>query len=420
MTTFARLGACWLTATAGVLAQQVWKVDCMGAPGSHFTDLPQAVAAAAPGDTILVYVTVPTGTCNTYTAPTIDKPLSIVGFGAGQNLPGSNIPSQARLQGHLNITGIAAGQQVKISNFLISHTSIGGGGECSIIATDCAGSILLEDIDYFGGGAINQVIRFQRCDHVVLRGCSFQVGGVPVLFIDSKALITTTSIIVSPPATPLVTPYTDNSEPLALLRSSVTLAGSFVQGPPAWSGTGMLHKSGALLVESTLRIGASSVLRGGWVAGWGGGFSAAYVVWGTAPCVIEKDPRAPVYPYLPPPTVTPVDETFHDWVVANEWFRVKTYGPPGGTAMLFVGEMMFPTPLPPYGILGVDPASAILLTTASLSSTLGDREWVCFCPPQIPVGFAFAFQAATISPTGQIGLTVPSPLTVGWNKSVVP
>jgi len=415
MTTFSRLGACWLTATAGVLAQQVWKVDCMGAPGSHFTDLPQAVAAAAPGDTILVYVTVPTGTCNMYTAPTIDKPMSIVGFGAGQTQPGSNVPTKARMRGHLSITGIAAGQQVKISNFWVDHWVL---LPSSITATDCAGSILLEDIDYDGGGDINQLIRFQRCDHVVLRGCSYSVGGVPVLFIDSNALITTTSIIVDAPNP--WTPYADNSEPLALLRSSVTLAGSFVQGPPAWSGTGMLHKSGALLVESTLRIGASSVLRGGWTGGYPHSHWFAYLVSGTAPCVIEKDPRAPTYLYLPAPTVTPVNETFHDWVVANEWFRVKTYGPPGGTAMLFVGEMMFPTPLPPYGTLGVDPASAILLTTASLSPTLGDREWVCFCPPQIPVGFAFAFQAATISPTGQIALTVPSPLTVGWNKSVTP
>jgi hypothetical protein len=44
-------------------AQQMWKVCCSGAYGAQFTDLPPAVAAAAPGDTILVYYDVAGGVC---------------------------------------------------------------------------------------------------------------------------------------------------------------------------------------------------------------------------------------------------------------------------------------------------------------------------------------------------------------------
>jgi hypothetical protein len=46
-----------LLAVSVALGQQTWKVNCQGGPGIDFTDLPQAVAAAAPGDTIWVFTT---------------------------------------------------------------------------------------------------------------------------------------------------------------------------------------------------------------------------------------------------------------------------------------------------------------------------------------------------------------------------
>jgi hypothetical protein len=82
--------------TAGLLSvglflgQQTWLVNCQGGPGIDFTDLPQAVAAAAPGDTIWVFTTptgCPGGANPWYTAPTIDKPLNILGFYVNPTLP---------------------------------------------------------------------------------------------------------------------------------------------------------------------------------------------------------------------------------------------------------------------------------------------------------------------------------------------
>jgi hypothetical protein len=67
--------------TGFLCSQQTWKVSCNGGPGVHFTDLPPAVAAASPGDEILVYYgpnTCPGGTY--FNAPVIDKPLRISGF----------------------------------------------------------------------------------------------------------------------------------------------------------------------------------------------------------------------------------------------------------------------------------------------------------------------------------------------------
>ena len=79
-------------------AQQTWKVQCNGGPGVHFIDLPQAVAAASAGDTILVYHNTACPPNNTYTAPVIDKALRIVGFDTGA-IPGSSSPSLCSLRG---------------------------------------------------------------------------------------------------------------------------------------------------------------------------------------------------------------------------------------------------------------------------------------------------------------------------------
>ncbi len=51
-------------------AQKTWIVDAFNGPGTHFTDLPPAVQAAAPGDHVVVRTSAPGGT---YTAPMIAR-----------------------------------------------------------------------------------------------------------------------------------------------------------------------------------------------------------------------------------------------------------------------------------------------------------------------------------------------------------
>ena len=45
---------------AGSLAADTWVVDASGGPGSDFTDIPPAIAAAVSGDVILVLFRRPT------------------------------------------------------------------------------------------------------------------------------------------------------------------------------------------------------------------------------------------------------------------------------------------------------------------------------------------------------------------------
>lgn len=83
-----------LATTQGVAAQRTWIIDWNNGPGADFTDLPPAVAAAAPGDTIRARR-------GGYTGTVIDKPLRIYG----------EYPTSI-YSGRLSVVGLPAGTSV--------------------------------------------------------------------------------------------------------------------------------------------------------------------------------------------------------------------------------------------------------------------------------------------------------------------
>ncbi|MEO6593939.1 MAG: hypothetical protein ABIP94_04215, partial [Planctomycetota bacterium] len=72
------------------------------------------------------------------------------------------------------------------------------------------------------------------------------------------------------------------------------------------------------------------------------------------------------------------------------------------------------------GPLAITPASLTLLDIAPLSATNGAFEWTLHCPSTAAIAHAFCLQAAVLSPSGTLSLTVPSPLTVGWPHGQIP
>jgi hypothetical protein len=66
--------AAFLAWCAPALSANTWIVDVNNGPGTNFTSLPAATAAASPGDTLLILPGV-------YTATTCNKPLRMVGVG---------------------------------------------------------------------------------------------------------------------------------------------------------------------------------------------------------------------------------------------------------------------------------------------------------------------------------------------------
>ncbi len=404
------------------IGQQTWKVNCQGGPGIDFTDLPQAVAAAAPGDTIWVFHTPagcpPLGGSGTYTAPTIDKPLSLLGFHIYSTPPApGSLPTTAALSGLLSIVGIPAGQRVVISN-------IGVSGNPPLVTgvqvSNCAGEVILEEVGYGASGHANQVFEILNCANVTLRGCSFYYGGSPLSIVDSTVRMTTTAMWGVPPAAS--GGYLTPSSAISLVNSTLTVTNSVVNGTWAFT-SASIPNPGVLLTNSTMYLGPGTTVRGGKYYGstWPP-YCPAYL--GLAPVVIAyKDPRTVIdFSTTNVPTITQeIDATFVDFAVANDWFTTVVAGPSDGFALLMLGDL---SPLPtttPFGSLWIDPMTLMFVDIVPLpASATGVAGRDYFIPASAQNAHAYVVQSLTLAPSGVLGLTLPSPFCVGWEHGRLP
>ena len=406
-------------------AQQIWKVNCNGGAGVHFTDIPQAVAAAAPNDEIRIYVD---ASCPTawpqYTAPIIDKPLRLVGFNVG-GVPGNAYPTGIPMRGVLLIIGIAAGEQVVCSN-LSTGTNIYPG---ALVGLDCAGKILLEDVPFVASGYPDAYVHFERCADVVMRGCEVILGGAPLRVIDSNLLLSWSSVSHASPGGvwPPFFSYQQTAEGLRMTNSTVTLVGTLIRGSRRFNYNpwqSWLERPAAYVESGTLRLGPGSSLLGG--SGGNPSPTYSYIVEDPATGSVEEDSRATVYRYPNPvlnccPTVPKeLPVTYSRWHVAGESSEVYAYGPRGGFAMMLFGDWArYPTATP-FGALAIDPAYAQILDIVPLSATHGFYQWNPQVPANAVVAHAFAYQALTLSQIGVLELSVPSVFAIGWPHGVIP
>ncbi len=116
---------------AQVRAQTTWVVDEFNGPGTDFTDLPAAVAAATNGDTIRVR-------SGDYSTTLIDKAIRVLGE------TGATV-SQSFGGPAMQISGIGAGQTLTIRDITFNGTSplFGAAG---VEATSCAGQLVFDSI----------------------------------------------------------------------------------------------------------------------------------------------------------------------------------------------------------------------------------------------------------------------------------
>ncbi len=412
----------WLMCACGeLLAQQVWKVHCLGAHGAHFTDLPQAVAAASPGDEIQVYWTqgVLCQSPGTYTAPVITKPLRIAGFSTAF---GSGVmqPCGVTLSGLVVILGIPAGHKVELSGLETSPATLGG-----FVAVGCDGEILLENCVVLNNGLPLTYAHFERCRHVVWRGAYLQLGGYPLTAVDSNVLLTTVSISHHAPS-PIGPPwgFAATAPAVRVVNSKVTAIGCVLDGAASAvsiPGGSYLARPAVRVESGVFRAGPATLLRGGFISGSPFPF-APYEVLDPQTGEVRLDPRGqlagPVIP-TPPPVPETIDATYHSWVVANELFGVTVAGPVNGFALLCLGDWHPNTPSP-LGPLALDPASAFPVALVQLPGPSGFHQWTLHCPLAAPVAHGFALQALTLAPNGVLGVTEPSPLMVSWPANVFP
>jgi hypothetical protein len=121
-----------LTTTLG--AQWTWIVDASNGTGSHFTDLPQAVAHASDGHRIVVRK-------GDYRPPTFGKALQIIGE------PGSRVPA-TNDNSVFSIIGLAAGKVAVVQGLEIHGHFLGSLPPYvgSLNVWDCAGVVVLADL----------------------------------------------------------------------------------------------------------------------------------------------------------------------------------------------------------------------------------------------------------------------------------
>lgn len=412
-----------LLACAMLPAQRTWRVDCLGGPNIDFADVPPAVAAAAPGDTVLVISRA--ASCVPvvrYSAPTIDKPLTLLGV-FGDYPPGTTGARYIPLYGLLRVMGIPAGHRVIVSNIglmgppvLVNPLAPHG-----IHATDCAGQILLEGVRCNGIGAYGFLSRFERCQDVVVRAGYFQLSGEPLSFVDCGAVLTSTSVSWTSPFPLTQYQYTRTDYSLRLVNSRVDVIGSYIRGPSRLSTTNplLLDHPAVGVVSGEIEVGPSSWIEGGYYNG-----NPIYCMSIGTLATARADTRAVLVPgYGGTPQVTwgRYDATYHDRLIGGEAYHVGVAGPANGFGLMAVGSSaLVPTPLPGFGLLALDPASVLILGLQALHPTTGWAEWTSAVPANVPNDHVFAFQCATLAPNGVLGLAKPSPFTVAWPNGVSP
>jgi hypothetical protein len=218
-------------------AQQRWIVDENMAHAAHFHDLPTAVAAAAPRDTIVVYP-------GTYAPVRITKPLQLIGFGA----------ERPRLwPGKLTIEGIAANDVVVVDGFVLTEPQ---GGLCEVEVIGNRGRVHLQRLE-IGNGYQQGIGTLWIRDSAVVTVNQCWMHGAPAAAVERSRVhfggchLSGTSLIEGVP-----------SRALDLADANVSLAST-----TAYGGHGRDNVPGHEGIRAfggKLQIGASDVAGGTW------------------------------------------------------------------------------------------------------------------------------------------------------------
>jgi len=172
-----RLLALFVAATcaAPLTAQTTWIVNSAG--GGQFTDIPPAIAAASPGDRIVVQGAGP------YSAFVLDKGLDVEAVNSA-------------LTPKIEVVGVPAGQRARVAGFHLQN----GSGRVQVSVEACAGGVSLVDLQeivpvpYYGSGIGEAGLRIVDSPRVLVdRGAFFgtadPVGGFGLFMSNSRAAI---------------------------------------------------------------------------------------------------------------------------------------------------------------------------------------------------------------------------------------
>ncbi len=365
--------ALFLLAATAATAQQTLVVDQAGT--GQFTDIPPAIAAAAPGDRVLVLA-------GRYSAFTVDKPITVTTNEA------VNVPS-------IHVQGIGAGSTCVVAGFTLFWHPV------RLSVQNCPGRVHLQSITMHGLNLFQPTLRIQSARSISLSEVSFE--GSAEIF-DSVVSLERCTFYGG-----TVDRWT--SPGLAATRSRLLVTGGLFRGtggsytyaygtPPATSGIQLLGNSEA-------RLTGGAQLVGGISFPFPGPPSRAPAI-GVLSSRAEADPSVILDP-IPSdgsviPTMIPAVSVASQ--SAGSALTPEIHAPPGALVGLLGSYPSAPLRFAP-GDIWLDLPTAFPLFTGTIPATGVLQVTVPISGSAYPQGSTFTMQAAVVA-SGALLVSTPA------------
>ncbi len=359
-------------------AQSTLIVDSSG--GGNFLDLPPAIAAAQPGDLVLVRP-------GYYSGATVSIGIRIVG------LPGAMIADYPGLGPELLVDRVPAGQTCVVRGFGFSSVVA-----LSVQVLDCQGQVHLEDLTPVTSMDV------QRSAAVSLLNVTVSNSGTPLHVADSSVAVVSCDLSAG---FGLGTPR----HAISIERSTVVVSQSQLMGGNSYSavdpGAGIELVSGHLIVAGD----SSSSISAGFSAG--GVAAPTPAIQGTAGTILI-DPQVQLTPQYGAAaiagaatvTMAQVPTVLAD--VAAQTLSVDVRGTAGDYVVVLVGLAPQPVTSTPFGDVWLG-AGSVEFQSAQVPPTGALATSVPL--PVLPPGLLVTFQGAVLR-GNQLLLTTPVSTTL--------
>ena len=360
-----------------IAGQRVWIVDSNNGPGTDFTDIPPAVAAAAVGDTLSVRP-------GAYTGAAIQRGLSIV-----PATPTSTI----MFTGTFTVQGLRAGERVVLQG--LQFLSLGGFQATPISCSSCLGTVHLSAVSFLWLQPGHGTVQILGCRLVTLDQCRIQ--GLNV----NSATVVLSRSDVRPLQQNLVVPA------CRLTNAHLTVVDGSILGHNGWPSPpfcGPATEGIACTGGQILMMGSAGVAGGAGGGGWCP-YTQADAVTGTGSVTREATT-----------TLGRVSSAGIQVAVRHLPHQLANGAPPGGALTTELrSQPAVPTALfvsvprdalaTPFGALWLDPSSLVQID-AGATDAAGRRTLRFPILPFMPLGLALGFQSAVLLPGG-VELTNP-------------
>jgi hypothetical protein len=399
------LGLAGLLLTAAGAAQgATWVVDAANGPGTHFTELQAALAAAqvSDGDRLLVRA-------GTYGRCVTSKGVTVLGeAGARIVTQGVSIPA-------LRVTGLPAGRTFTLDRLAIAHDPFFGDG---VTLQGNQGRVCLDDVVVQGNAAFPSTR--QRFPSLSVHGCDF-------VTVDESALLGGAGVEASTAQLFVTRTRVTGMNAYDLLGGSIGSSAAFTigSGGEVWlsqvdadGGRGTTAQSSAPAVSAPIG-GASLTIAGDGRAALRAGAPNGFPFPRSAIQMVAGDLRiAPSVVLVPNPGAPPIAAPTTRIVVAPVPFLTVASAPPAGALALEVnsapGDALFlavglpgPPLVVPFGTIHLD-VSAMLTLAIAVQGPSGRFALSVPVPGQGALhGLVLVGQAANAAGSGVLRLTNP-------------